>query len=355
MKYIKVNKKDAEQLKKHLKTINLFDKSRKIFSKDDIFIPIINISNEKIKKHIEKSFKYIISNLNIKNNTINNTNQEKLKDIQEKQKVNIAKRYDILGNIAIIKPYQDNIKTNKLSTKKEKIAELIIKLNPTVKTVVAQTSPVSGIFRIRKFKYIFGVKTFIAKYKENNCIFNFDIRKTFFSNRLSYERSRIMKLVKSNENILVMFAGVGPFAIEIAKQHKNTNIIGIELNENAVNYFKKNIELNKTFNVKTIFGDVKKEAKHYENFADRIIVPMPKSSIDYLDQIVLDAKENSIVHIYIFGDAETVFEKTREILYAHAKKNNYKVKIIFERIVRPYSVKEIEIVVDFKILKPKIN
>ena len=78
---------------------------------------------------------------------------------------------------------------------------------------------------------------------------------------------------------------------------------------------------------------------------------MPKSSIDFLDQIVLDAKQNSIVHIYIFGDAETIFDKTREIIYAHAKKNNYKAEIIFERIVRPYSTKEIEIVIDFKISK----
>jgi Predicted methyltransferase len=93
---------------------------------------------------------------------------------------NIARGYDILGNIAIIKYINKSEKSKKLIGKAEQIAKWIINSNPSIKTVVAQTSPISGKFRLRKFKYISGIKTFIATYKENNCIFKFDIRKTFF-------------------------------------------------------------------------------------------------------------------------------------------------------------------------------
>ena len=220
-------------------------------------------------------------------------------------------------------------------------------------TVLAQSGPVTGIFRLRKFRYVFGIKTFIADYKENNCIFRFDIRKTFFSNRLAYERSRILKQVKNNENILVMFAGIGPFAIEIAKQNKTTNIVGIELNKNAVLYMKENIKLNKTPNVKAEYGDVRKISKKYKGFADRIIVPMPKSSIKFLDQILLASRKNSIVYIYIFGDREKVYDETKAQIQKHAKMNNYRARILSERIVRSYSANEVEIVLDFKISKLK--
>ncbi|MCL4381267.1 hypothetical protein M1141_03280, partial [Candidatus Marsarchaeota archaeon] len=256
----------------------------------------------------------------------------------------LARGYDILGNIAIIK--------SELDKKEEiKVAEEILNFNPQVTTVVAQAGAVSGRYRLRKFRYVLGIKTFVSEYRESNCLFRFDIRKAFFSNRLSYERERINSQVKENENICVMFAGVGPFAIEIAKKHKSTNIVAIEMNKNAVGYMKDNINLNKSPNVKPILGNVRVRSKDYRDFADRIIVPMPKSSIKFLDQILEVSKKKAIVHIYVFGNRDTVLKETEQILKAHAKNNNYRVKILFERVVRPYSKNEVEIVVDYKIDK----
>ncbi len=351
MKYLEVNKKDTEQIKKLLEKIKAFDKTRKIIqNKNKILIPILNISNGKIKKHIVKLFDYSILNLKAKiQKQGSRIDQNQSKNFKKYE--NIARGYDILGNIAIIKYINKSEKSKKLIGKAEQIAKWIINSNPSIKTVVAQTSPISGKFRLRKFKYISGIKTFIATYKENNCIFKFDIRKTFFSNRLSYERSRINKLIKPKEAIIVMFAGIGPFAIVIAKQHKLTNIICIELNKNAVHYLKENIKLNKIENIKAELGNVKKIYSKYKNFANRVIVPMPKSSIDYLDQILSVCQKTAIIHIYVFGDRDTVFAKTSKAIEEHARKNNYKAKILFKRIVRPYSAKEIEIVVDFKISK----
>ena len=41
------------------------------------------------------------------------------------------------------------------------------------------------------------------------------------------------------------FAGVGPFAIEIAKSHPRASVLAIELNPSAYGYMLKNIRLNK--------------------------------------------------------------------------------------------------------------
>ena len=344
MKYLKAAKKNAENVKKQILSLDLFDKSRKIgFEENFVLFPLIDISNRRLKKYIEKSIKYK-TELIEKEDSISplKNNATYINQIFEKYKGSLAKGYDILGNIAIIK--------SELNKKEEsEVAKEILNFNKQITTVVAQIGAVSGKYRLRKFRYVLGVKTFISNYRESGCLFKFDIRKTFFSNRLSYERERINNQVKENENICVMFAGVGPFAIEIAKKHKSTNIVAIEMNKNAVKYMENNIILNKTPNVKAVLGDVRTQSKNYKGFADRVIVPMPKSSMEFLNQILEVSKKKAIVHIYLFGDKDSVFEDTRKVLKLHAKNNNYTVKILLERVVRTYSKNEIEVVVDYKI------
>ncbi|MEM3876072.1 MAG: hypothetical protein QXP35_03265, partial [Candidatus Micrarchaeaceae archaeon] len=103
MKYLEVNKKDTEQIKKLLEKIKAFDKTRKIIqNKNKILIPILNISNGKIKKHIVKLFDYSILNLKAKiQKQGSRIDQNQSKNFKKYE--NIARGYDILGNIAIIK------------------------------------------------------------------------------------------------------------------------------------------------------------------------------------------------------------------------------------------------------------
>ena len=173
----------------------------------------------------------------------------------------------------------------------------------------------------------------------------------FFSNRLSFERARISGLVKDNEKVMVFFSGVGPFAIEIAKAHRKANVVGIELNKYASKVAIENIKHNKVSNVKLENGDVKKLSKKYKSFADRIIMPLPQMSLTFLDEVLLVAKKGATVHLYAFGSNEGAFDDTINAIKAHAKERKYKIKIAFKRAVRPYSPKEIEVAIDYRISK----
>jgi tRNA G37 N-methylase Trm5 len=64
---------------------------------------------------------------------------------------------------------------------------------------------------------------------------------------------------------MVMFAGVGPYAIQIAKkQPKVKEVIAIEINPVAVKYAKENVVLNKVQDkVKVIEGDVREKCKDF--------------------------------------------------------------------------------------------
>ncbi len=263
------------------------------------------------------------------------SNTEHISNSRNK-KLSLGQRYDILGNIIIT------------DTDSKAVARKLLSLHKNATTVIAKAGAISGKYRTRKFKYVLGKKTFVATYKENGCIFKFDVRKTFFSSRLSYERARVRDLVKEKENVVVFFSGVGPFAIEIAK--KRANVVGIELNKYASKMAKENTRFNKV-NVTCETGDVRKIAEKYKNFADRIVMPLPRLSMEFLDDAFAVSKKTAIIHLYAFGNKDTAFKDLTKKLKDHAKKKKYKIKIIFKRQVRTYSAFEIEVVIDYKISK----
>ena len=172
---------------------------------------------------------------------------------------------DIVGNIAILKfP-----KTPLWIIKKLK-ARKFLKTHKHITTVLEKTGKISGELRIPTTKHLAGEKTYIATYKENNCIFKFDINKSYFSPRLSNERKviaeEVTKLAKPNSNILVMFAGIGPYPITIAKKLKQSkkqfHIYSNELNKEANYSAKENVVLNKLDkHITLIPGDANKLSK----------------------------------------------------------------------------------------------
>ena len=224
-------------------------------------------------------------------------------------------------------------------------------VNKNISTVVKKAGAVKGRYRKREYIYIAGKKTYSAEYKENGASLRFDIRDTFFSTRLSFERSRIAALSKKSENVMVMFAGVGPFAIELAIKNKDARIVAVEINRKAVRYMKENIRLNGIKNIKAIAGNVKKLPQEYENFADRIIMPLPKDSISFLDDIIRIGKKHCVVHYYAFVEIENGVEKLEKTLRQFFSDKNVKFNVIMWRTVRPYSAKIMEIVIDFEINK----
>ena len=269
--------------------------------------------------------------------------RERLRKQLGREYGNTIKGYDIIGDIATIE--SRNRKTAL------KIANAIASTNKNVKTVIRKVGPISGRYRTRKYEYVWGKRKYETVYKENGAVFSIDVRKSFFSTRLAYERSRINGLVGKGEKVMVMFAGVGPFAIEIAKSHKDAEVVAVELNRQAYRYMIKNMELNRTKNVNAVLGDVNKVSGSYRHFADRIVMPLPKDSYRFLDSVLKVAKRRCVVHYYAFGGKDTAFKEHIVRLRDFFKSHGRGFKVIFKRVVRPYSPRDIEIVVDFVIVK----
>ncbi len=336
---IKVRKKNAEKAKRYLVRNGLFNRGYKVFSrKSFIYFPILHVPNGKDAKVLKTLGSVEVEDFERSSiKSYRDLLTEEFRDIEK-----LPTGYDLLGNIAVIDAEAGDAK---------KIARIVIRVNKGVETVVRKAGAVTGLYRTRRYLHVLGKKNFISRYKENNCLFVFDIRKVFFSTRLAYERQRISKLVKKDEQVIVMFAGVGPFAIEIAKAMPSSKVIAMELNKHAYEAMLNNIKLNHVENVIPELGDVNRLAARHKNFADRIVMPLPKDSYNFLGAVLAVAKPNCIVHYYTFGSKESAFEDSEKRLREFFNMHGVKIRIVGKRVVRPYSAKEVEIVMDFKLVK----
>ncbi|MEM5828916.1 MAG: class I SAM-dependent methyltransferase family protein [Candidatus Aenigmatarchaeota archaeon] len=254
----------------------------------------------------------------------------------------------IIGDIALLK-FKDKLPEEK----KIEIANDIKKQIPRIKTV-CELERIEGEFRKPKLKILVGNDTKTI-HKEHGILYEIDVSKVMFSKGNLYERKRLAGLVKENEIIVDMFAGIGYFSLGIAKYAKPKIIYAIEKNPKAFELLKKNIELNKVEDkIFPILGDCREVAKQKElqNIANRVIMGYLKNTQEFLPYAFLFLGNEGIVHFHNTYKKEELWEKPIEELKDYAIKNNYKlVEVINKRIVKSYSPKVFHVVIDAKFSK----
>jgi len=263
----------------------------------------------------------------------------------------VYKSYDIIGDIAIIRIPEA------LKQKSEVIGEAVMQTHKRVKSVWRQVTPVSGDLRLRELEWIMGKKRTETIHREHGCVFKVDLRRCYFSPRLSYERMRITSQVQSGEVIVNMFAGVGCYSIMIAKHSEASKIFSIDINPVALQYMRENVELNKVKErIFPLEGDAKKIIdERLRNVANRVLMPLPKKAYEYLDCAVLALKlTKGLVHYYDFEHAskgEKPVEKVKKKVGVKLEKLGVKFEIPFGRIVRPTGPNWYQVVLDTKIFQ----
>ena len=231
-------------------------------------------------------------------------------------------KYDVLGNIAIVK----FSRWVKLSGKK-KFALQFLKKNKNVRTVLEKVGKFKGRLRTQKTKFIAGDRTKEALYRENGCVFRLNVDTCYFSPRLASERKEIAEKVKKGEKILVLFGGVAPFAIVIAKLSKAKIIVSVELGRECYKYAELNVKLNKVSDrVEIVQGDVRKKLKKIKEKFDRIVMPRPNLEDSFLDAVFPRIKKGGIIYYYGFYKEEEVRE-LKKLIVEEAKKAGRKIKI----------------------------
>ncbi len=266
-----------------------------------------------------------------------------------------TRAYDIFGNIALVK-----FDRRTLASAKKRFADKILKSNSSVKTILEKVGKFKGRLRKQETKHIAGEKTKEVLYRENDCMFRFNMDKTYFSPRLSNERKEIANLIKKG-NVLVMFAGVGPYSIVIAKHSKADKVFSNEINREANEYAQQNIEMNKlkgkiimlNGNIQDVSTKVKRGLKVNNEIVPKkfeyIVMPRPQLKDSFLKEAFSLSKKMTTIFYYDFcedSEVELIVDKIK----TEAKNSKKKIKILKAKTAGEIAPHKIRVRVDFKVL-----
>ncbi len=255
--------------------------------------------------------------------------------------------YSVLGNIALVNFPRD------FKGSKKKFANEIIKKNKSINTVLEKSGKFSGRLRKLHTKWLAGEKNKEVLYKENGCVFRFNIDTSYFSPRLSGERKEIAEKINPNEEVLVMFAGVAPFSIVIAKNSSAKKVYSNEINKEANKYGKLNVELNKLKNkIEFLDGDIKRIAlklKKQNKKFDVIVMPRPQLKDSFLEQAFMLSKKSTRIYYYDFCkeyEVNLIVEKIKQ----EAEKAKKKIQIFQTKYAGEIAPYKNRVRVDFNVL-----
>jgi len=171
--------------------------------------------------------------------------------------------------------------------------------------------------------------------KEEDCRFKFDLSEVYWNSKLQKERNRVLEMLKPQDVVCDMFAGVGPFALRAAK--KGCRVIANDLNPACYKYLVQNSVKNKVSSkvhaynldardfmtgfLKTHREEVKCEhllesppMADLPSTCTHIYMNLPKDALEFLDVFVHSFdkqvwQELPIVHVYGFSAEEDAREE----------------------------------------------
>lgn len=258
----------------------------------------------------------------------------------------LVSSFDSVGNVAIIEIPRE------LEKKERIIANALLSINPRFVTVAKKAGAHKGRFRAEPLKVLAGKKSLVAVYRESGCEFRIHLGKVFFSPRLGTERLRIAKLIRPGEVVGALFAGVGPFPIVFAKNSQMKKAVAVELNPVAVSDMLFNIEKNKVSEkVVPVLGDVNKVVTgKFRGAFDRICMPMPHGSEDFLDAALAGANPaGCTIHFYAFGPASDPFSLLKERIQSRCREKGLSCRFLLAKKVRSFSKEILQAVIDFRV------
>ncbi len=242
--------------------------------------------------------------------------------------------YQAIGDICLVKLREFVAKKYK-----HMIGGIILDNFPQFRTVCLQKG-ISGEYRRPDVEVIAGHKNTETMHNELGCRFKIDVAKIMWSKGNHFERQRLLKLVKPDEIILDMFAGIGYWSVILAKHKKVNRIIAVEKNPESFDYLIENICLNKLLNVTAIQNDCRNFT--YDKKADRIIMGYFPDTLKFLPAALKLSKKGTKIH---FHELTNNLEKLKSDI---KRFKNIKVENIRE--VKEYSPSKKHYVFDLEVL-----
>lgn len=228
------------------------------------------------------------------------------------------------------------------------VAREIMRRHPHVKSVLRKAGSREGAYRTRPLEVIAGSHETEVIHKEHGYKLKLDPKLVYFSPREATERQIVSELCRDGELILLMFAGVGPYAIALAKR-KDVQVVGIEINPVAARYFQENVRLNRLGSrVFPVEGDVSQVVPAMSGRFDRVIMPLPLGAYHYVRYALTSLAGRGIIHFYYWG-GEDALREAEALFRREALSLGLEVKLLGYRVISSYAPRINKLRIDFSI------
>lgn len=251
--------------------------------------------------------------------------------------------FDVVGDIAIIEVPRELVKKQKV------VARTLLGLLPNVKVVARKKGGHVGRYRKQPLEILAGERRKTTVHREHGLEFALNVESCYFSPRLASERLRIAKQVRKGENVLVMFSGVAPYVLVIARHSEAFRVFGVEANPAAHKYAVANVQKNRLgHKVVVLKGDVRKVVPKLGVKFDRVVMPWPQQAGRFLDVALKVVKKGGFVNFYDFQQEDSFWLAAEKVRVA-CRKAGKNCKIL--RVVRcgQVAVRTYRVCVDVKV------
>ena len=230
------------------------------------------------------------------------------------------------------------------------VAEALMEVHGNVRSVLGKESERTGDYRLRELRLLAGDPDTEVEHRESGCRFRVDPRLAYFSTRESTERERIASQVQPGEEVLVMFSGVAPFPICIAKRVADAQVTGVEINPEAHRYGLINVKLNKVQDrVRLLLGDVREVCPTLGRQFNRVVMPLPKGAHEFLDLAVSMLRPGGTLHFYHWAPENDLFTDAMALIKRVAERQGRDARLLGGVKVSLYSPRVCKVRVDAEV------
>lgn len=248
--------------------------------------------------------------------------------------------YERIGDLVMINDLDE--------ISRDDAVEAILEHNPGIDSILLKTSERSGEFRLGDYEKLYGEETETV-HREHGARIKIDPTESFFSEREGTERKRIFESAQPGEKVLVMFCGVAPFPVTIARNAEPEKVVGVEKNPEAVRYARENVKLNSVEDaVEIIEGDVAEVCPTLGRF-DRVLMPSPTNSLEFLDEAAGCVANGGVLVVYSVESKENLYKRVINEVRDSADLLDRDVEVIGKRVVADFSPAKRKVAVEFRV------
>ncbi len=329
---VRVPEREAEKVKRELVAGGLLERGRRVLREGGFVLFPVKKPSGLPYETVQREFETVERK----------TFQDYLREFLEEDEVREVRRsFDVIGDLAILEI------PDGLEGREVEIAQALLRAHKAIRGVFKKGSEVRGEARVRALVHLAGEERGVAVHREHGCRYKMDIRKVYFSPRLGYERRRVLERVGRGETVVDLFAGVGPFSIPLAK-YRGARVYAVDINPAAVEHLRENMRLNRVEGlVIPLLGDCR--AVTPRSVADRVIMNLPKRSLEFLDVALGALKGGGTIHLYAIASQEDLYTALEGEVRKAFQGLGKGMEVLERRVVRPYSPRQYHVVLDIKV------